>query len=160
QPSVARYRRVRDVRAHLRLRPRDAALSRRARDRAGRGVRGHRQAAVRRAAVRPLRRRGPRAGRGVDPRDARGGGGVNPPPPPAVPTASDPLPVPSRSELARLRARPGLRGVLPLLGPAFVAAVAYVDPGNFATNIAGGAKYGYLLLWVVVAANLMAMLIQ
>jgi manganese transport protein len=47
-----------------------------------------------------------------------------------------------------------------LLGPAFVAAVAYVDPGNFATNIAGGAKFGYTLLWVIVAANLMAMLIQ
>jgi manganese transport protein len=47
-----------------------------------------------------------------------------------------------------------------LLGPAFVAAVAYVDPGNFATNIAGGAKYGYLLLWVILTANLMAMLIQ
>ena len=53
-----------------------------------------------------------------------------------------------------------LRGALPLLGPAFVACVAYVDPGNFATNIAGGAKYGYLLLWVLLAANLMAMLIQ
>ena len=50
--------------------------------------------------------------------------------------------------------------MLPLLGPAFVACIAYVDPGNFATNIAGGAKYGYLLLWVVLAANLMAMLIQ
>jgi manganese transport protein len=47
-----------------------------------------------------------------------------------------------------------------LLGPAFVAAVAYVDPGNFATNFAGGAGYGYRLLWVIVAANLMAMLIQ
>jgi manganese transport protein len=47
-----------------------------------------------------------------------------------------------------------------LLGPAFVAAVAYVDPGNFATNISGGAKYGYLLLWVILSANLMAMLIQ
>jgi manganese transport protein len=47
-----------------------------------------------------------------------------------------------------------------LLGPAFVASVAYVDPGNFATNISGGAKYGYLLLWVILAANLMAMLIQ
>jgi manganese transport protein len=85
---------------------------------------------------------------------------VSPPPPPAIATATEALPLPSRSELARLRARPGLRGVLPLLGPAFVAAVAYVDPGNFATNVAGGAKYGYLLLWVVVAANLMAMLIQ
>jgi manganese transport protein len=47
-----------------------------------------------------------------------------------------------------------------MLGPAFVAAVAYVDPGNFATNISGGAKFGYLLLWVIVAANLLAMLIQ
>jgi manganese transport protein len=47
-----------------------------------------------------------------------------------------------------------------MLGPAFVAAVAYIDPGNFATNIAGGAKYGYLLVWVIVAANLMAMLVQ
>ena len=47
-----------------------------------------------------------------------------------------------------------------MLGPAFVAAIAYVDPGNFATNIQGGAKFGYLLLWVVLAANLMAMLIQ
>ncbi|MBX9243609.1 Nramp family divalent metal transporter [Actinotalea ferrariae] len=47
-----------------------------------------------------------------------------------------------------------------LLGPAFVAAVAYVDPGNFATNFAGGGRYGYRLLWVIVAANLMAMLIQ
>jgi manganese transport protein len=47
-----------------------------------------------------------------------------------------------------------------VLGPAFVAAVAYIDPGNFATNIAGGAKFGYTLLWVIVASNLMAMLIQ
>ena len=54
----------------------------------------------------------------------------------------------------------GLRALLPFLGPAFVAAVAYVDPGNFATNISSGAKYGYTLLWVVLAANLMAMLIQ
>ncbi|GIJ45138.1 divalent metal cation transporter MntH [Virgisporangium aliadipatigenens] len=51
------------------------------------------------------------------------------------------------------------RGVT-MLGPAFVAAVAYVDPGNFATNFAGGAGYGYTLVWVVVAANLMAILIQ
>ncbi len=50
--------------------------------------------------------------------------------------------------------------MLPLLGPAFVAAIAYVDPGNFATNFTGGAAYGYQLLWVIVAANLMAMLIQ
>jgi manganese transport protein len=56
--------------------------------------------------------------------------------------------------------RRGLRAALPFLGPAFIAAVAYVDPGNFATNLAGGAKFGYLLLWVVLVANLMAMLIQ
>ena len=54
----------------------------------------------------------------------------------------------------------GMRGLWPFLGPAFIAAVAYIDPGNFATNIAGGAKYGYLLCWVVVSANLMAMLVQ
>jgi manganese transport protein len=54
----------------------------------------------------------------------------------------------------------GLHALIPFLGPAFVAAVAYVDPGNFATNIAGGAQYGYMLLWVVLAANLMAMLVQ
>jgi manganese transport protein len=58
------------------------------------------------------------------------------------------------------RPRIGGRGVLALLGPAFVACIAYVDPGNFATNIQGGADYGYLLLWVILAANLMAMLIQ
>src|SRR5512146_1271240 len=56
--------------------------------------------------------------------------------------------------------RRGLRAVWPFLGPAFIAAVAYVDPGNFATNLAGGAQFGYTLLWVVLAANLMAMLIQ
>ncbi len=56
--------------------------------------------------------------------------------------------------------RRGVRAVLPFLGPAFIAAVAYIDPGNFATNMAGGSQFGYSLLWVVVAANLMAMLIQ
>jgi manganese transport protein len=50
--------------------------------------------------------------------------------------------------------------LLPFIGPAFVACVAYIDPGNFATNIAGGAKFGYTLVWVIVASNLMAMLIQ
>src|SRR3954470_15531672 len=50
--------------------------------------------------------------------------------------------------------------LLPFLGPAFIACVAYIDSGNFATNIAGGSKYGYTLLWVIVASNLMAMLIQ
>jgi manganese transport protein len=56
--------------------------------------------------------------------------------------------------------RRGLARLWPFLGPAFVAAVAYVDPGNFATNIQGGAQFGYRLVWVVVASNLMAMLIQ
>jgi manganese transport protein len=50
--------------------------------------------------------------------------------------------------------------ILPFLGPAFVACVAYIDPGNFATNIAGGSKFGYTLAWVIVASSLMAMLIQ
>src|SRR5947207_10381356 len=50
--------------------------------------------------------------------------------------------------------------LLPFLGPAFIACIAYIDPGNFATNIAGGSKFGYTLLWVIVASNLMAMLIQ
>lgn len=46
------------------------------------------------------------------------------------------------------------------LGPVFVAGVAYIDPGNFTTNITAGSRYGYLLLWVVIASNLMAILIQ
>jgi manganese transport protein len=50
--------------------------------------------------------------------------------------------------------------LLPFLGPAFIACVAYIDPGNFATNIAGGSKFGFTLVWVIVASNLMAMLIQ
>jgi manganese transport protein len=87
-------------------------------------------------------------------------------PPPAADAAlrpgviADPgLPVPL-SPLRRLRARGAIRGRVALLGPAFVAAVAYIDPGNFATNFASGAKFGYLLVWVVVMANLMAMLVQ
>jgi len=93
---------------------------------------------------------------------------VSPPGPPTaaglVAGAVDALP----GEAAVLRAaerslageRRGFRRITPFLGPAFIASVAYVDPGNFATNMAAGAKYGYLLLWVVLAANLMAMLIQ
>ena len=50
--------------------------------------------------------------------------------------------------------------ILPLLGPAFVAAIAYVDPGNVAANVAAGARYGYLLVWVLVVANVMAGLVQ
>src|SRR5712664_1285105 len=54
----------------------------------------------------------------------------------------------------------GVLALLPFLGPAFIACVAYIDPGNFATNIPGGSAFGYKLLWVIVAANLLAMLIQ
>ncbi|MGZ4481117.1 MAG: Nramp family divalent metal transporter [Gaiellales bacterium] len=53
-----------------------------------------------------------------------------------------------------------IKRVLPFIGPAFVASVAYMDPGNFATNIQAGANFGYLLLWVLLASNLMAILIQ
>jgi manganese transport protein len=93
---------------------------------------------------------------------------VKPPPPP--PSARTELTVetvlPGEAAVARA-ARASLDGhsrglarILPFLGPAFIAAVAYVDPGNFATNIAGGAKFGYLLLWVVLTANLIAMVVQ
>jgi manganese transport protein len=87
-------------------------------------------------------------------------------PPPAVATseigeiAPPVTATPHVSALRRIRAKGPVRGRVALLGPAFVAAVAYIDPGNFATNIAGGAKYGYLLVWVIIAANLMAMLVQ
>ena len=50
--------------------------------------------------------------------------------------------------------------LLPFLGPAFIASIAYMDPGNFATNIQGGAQFGYELLWVILGSNLMAMLLQ
>src|ERR1051326_8635894 len=56
--------------------------------------------------------------------------------------------------------RRGVRAYLPFAGPAVVASIAYMDPGNFATNIQAGAKYGYGLLWVVLLANLIAMLFQ
>jgi manganese transport protein len=56
--------------------------------------------------------------------------------------------------------RRGLRGLLPFVGPAVVASIAYMDPGNFATNIQAGARHGYMLLWVVVLANAIAMLFQ
>ena len=65
-----------------------------------------------------------------------------------------------RSPLEHVLAKGRMRATVAMLGPAFVAAIAYVDPGNFATNIQGGARFGYLLLWVVLLANLMAMLIQ
>src|SRR5699024_8905447 len=53
-----------------------------------------------------------------------------------------------------------VRGPVSLLGPAFIAAIAYVDPGNVATNVTAGSQYGYLLVWVVVVANFMAVLVQ
>jgi manganese transport protein len=56
--------------------------------------------------------------------------------------------------------RRGLRAMLPFIGPAFICSVAYTDPGNFATNIQAGAKYDYSLLWVVLLANVVAMLFQ
>jgi manganese transport protein len=69
-------------------------------------------------------------------------------------------PADTRTPWERQLARGRIRVALSMLGPAFVAAVAYVDPGNFATNLQGGARFGYELLWVVLAANLMAMLVQ
>src|SRR3984957_9788166 len=68
--------------------------------------------------------------------------------------------VAAENTLQALLSRGRVRGLLALLGPAFVAAVAYVDPGNFATNISAGAQFGYRLAWVIVLANAMAMLVQ
>ena len=76
-----------------------------------------------------------------------------------LPLAAGPA-VTEENGLRLLRARGRVRGSVALLGPAFVAAVAYIDPGNFATNFSAGAAYGYALAWVIVAANLMAMLVQ
>ena len=84
-------------------------------------------------------------------------------PVPALKGAGQTLPVSEALEasaLARLLTRGKVRATLYMLGPAFVASIAYVDPGNFATNVQGGAEFGYLLLWVVLAANLVAMVIQ
>jgi manganese transport protein len=61
---------------------------------------------------------------------------------------------------SRLSRRLRLREVVPFVGPAFVASIAYVDPGNFATNIEGGARFQYDLLWVLLWSNLMAILVQ
>jgi manganese transport protein len=69
-------------------------------------------------------------------------------------------PIAQPSGLRVLRSRGRARGIVALLGPAFVAAVAYVDPGNFAANFTAGARFGYALAWTVVVANLMAMLVQ
>jgi manganese transport protein len=95
---------------------------------------------------------------------------VSPPPPPPPPLGGGPAlegagagageVALGPSHLEALLARGRIKAALAMLGPAFVAAIAYVDPGNFATNVQGGARFGYLLLWVVLAANLIAMLIQ
>jgi manganese transport protein len=74
-------------------------------------------------------------------------------------TRAQTLPRPASAGESILQGQRKFR-LLPFLGPSFIACVAYMDPGNFATNIAGGSKYGYTLLWVIVASNLMAMLIQ
>src|ERR1700757_1960683 len=76
----------------------------------------------------------------------------------APPTLSERTRLVAREVLAGRRR--GLRGVLAFAGPAVVVSIAYMDPGNFATNIQAGARYGYTLLWVVLAANLIAMLFQ
>src|SRR5438309_5026339 len=81
-------------------------------------------------------------------------------PPPPIGTDTGAIALRGPSYLQQLERRGRLRRTLPLLGPAFVAAIAYVDPGNFATNIAGGAAHGYVLLWVILLANLIGMLIQ
>lgn len=75
--------------------------------------------------------------------------------------SADSATVRAADDILNGRSKRGLLGsLLPFLGPAFVASVAYVDPGNFATNISGGARFGYMLVWVIVLSNLMAMLIQ
>jgi manganese transport protein len=66
----------------------------------------------------------------------------------------------AEAALASTSKRGRLRRLLPFLGPAFIASIAYMDPGNFATNISGGAQFGFMLLWVILASNLIAMLIQ
>jgi manganese transport protein len=76
------------------------------------------------------------------------------------PNGTEAVVLPAPSALRRHHEGRTWRTRLALLGPAFVACIAYVDPGNFATNVAGGSKYGYLLLWVLLGANMMAMLIQ
>jgi len=83
---------------------------------------------------------------------------------------TDAVPVPRQESLSERTVMAGRqvlagenrrwRGYLAFVGPAVVASIAYVDPGNFATNIQAGAKYGYSLLWVVLLANLVAMLFQ
>lgn len=85
--------------------------------------------------------------------------------PPATQAVSSPVTGPSDKAERSIRAvlsgeKRGLRAFLPFFGPAVIASIAYMDPGNFATNIQAGARYGYALLWVLLGANLVAMLFQ
>ncbi|WP_369830170.1 Nramp family divalent metal transporter, partial [Mycobacterium sp. E1747] len=66
----------------------------------------------------------------------------------------------SRGDTLTQRSQATLKSSWYLLGPAFVAAIAYVDPGNVAANVSSGAQFGYLLLWVIVVANALAGLVQ
>ncbi len=161
--------------AGLGLGPGNAPLPCRARDCAGDEARGARAAAVRRPPLRSRRRRGShprrdaRPGDESQPRGCHGGHGDRDAA--ACPRSARAARHGNRRRLACARRgaersrhaptqRPAPRRRSRCSGPAFVASIAYVDPGNFATNIQGGAEYGYLLLWVVLAANLVAMLIQ
>src|SRR3989440_3275188 len=115
----------------------------------------------------PLRRSALSAGR-RPPAPGRAGGGQGGVRQMKVLAPFDPASAALPGERSVLRAaqealsgrRKGLRALMPFLGPAFIASVAYVDPGNFATNVSGGARYGYMLIWVVIGANLTAMLVQ
>jgi len=81
--------------------------------------------------------------------------------PPTTAQRGDDLTVQAAAEVLSGKSKKSPLGrLLPFLGPAFIASVAYVDPGNYATNISAGARFGYTLIWVVIATNLMAMLIQ
>ncbi|HEY2551764.1 MAG TPA: Nramp family divalent metal transporter [Streptosporangiaceae bacterium] len=100
------------------------------------------------AAARAAARSGPDGG------GPAGGGPAGPLPPGLDPDQA------GRTALQVLRSRGRRSSIAALLGPAFVAAVAYVDPGNFATNFSAGATSGYALAWAIVAANLIAMLVQ
>ncbi|GAC1512598.1 MAG: Nramp family divalent metal transporter [Chloroflexota bacterium] len=75
-------------------------------------------------------------------------------------TAPEPSAMTNAGHAALDGQRRGLMKILPFFGPAFVASVAYIDPGNFATNIQGGSQFGYQLLWAIVMANVMAMIVQ
>ena len=80
---------------------------------------------------------------------------------PSASSANDKSTLATANEVLSGQSKKGwLARLLPFLGPAFIASVAYMDPGNFATNIQGGAKFGYELLWVILGSNLMAMLLQ